>query len=463
MDYKLKKVITRFAPSPTGPLHVGSARTALFNYIFTKQNKGEIILRIEDTDRARSKKEYEDGLISELNWLGLSFDEFYRQSERTAIYKKHLENLIKNEKAYISKEDAEKEGSRGEVIRFKNPNTKIKFNDVIRGEVLFDTTELGDFIIAKGLGEPLYHLAVVVDDFEMNVSHVIRGEDHISNTPRQILIQEALGFPRPVYAHIPLILAQDKSKLSKRKHGDSVSVKHYREQGILPQTMINFLALLGWNPGDEREIFSLDELVSIFDIKKVQKGGAVFNPEKLDWLNQQYLNNLNREEKADKIKEYLAKHKEGWLKSPVLGNPVFIDLIVERIKKWGDIQELVKNGELDYFFEAPTVQADKVPWFKNPDIKSTILHLSKASDIINGLGNTDWDVKIIKDKLMKYADERGRGEVLWPLRYALTGREKSADPFSIAKILGKEETLLRWQKTTKELSEKIQGQDQAIG
>ena len=207
-----KKIITRFPPSPTGYLHVGSARTALFNYIFAKQNGGEMLFRSEDTDKERSKQEFEDEILESLEWLGIKFDKtkIIRQSERGEIYKRYLEKMIADGTAYISKEIVEKEGDRAEVIRFKNQNKGVIFTDTVRGEIKFDTTELGDFVIAKSLSEPLYHLAVVVDDYEMGVTHVIRGEDGISNTPRQILIQEAVGAPRPVYTHMPFSLAPDR-------------------------------------------------------------------------------------------------------------------------------------------------------------------------------------------------------------------------------------------------------------
>lgn len=306
-----QKNVVRFAPSPTGPLHIGSARTALFNYIFAKQNGGQFILRIEDTDRERSQPAYEQDIRDGLAWLGIVPDTEYRQSERTEIYQRHLNVLIERRAAYVSKEQKKstplpppflKEGVGGrispsvekemvEVVRFKNPNKRVSFQDLIRGEVSFDTTELKNFVIARSITEPLYHLAVVVDDFEMCITHIIRGEDHISNTPRQILIQEALGAPRPVYAHIPLIFAQDRSKLSKRKHGKAVSLAHYRAQGILPEAMTNFLALLGWHPSasDASEVLSFDQLVAQFRLERVQKGGAVLDANKLNWLNRQYL------------------------------------------------------------------------------------------------------------------------------------------------------------------------------
>lgn len=286
-----QKTIVRFAPSPTGPLHIGGARTALFNYIFAKQRCGKFILRIEDTDKERSEKKYEEDILSGIQWLGIVPDEVYRQSERTEIYKKHLNTLIKNGSAYVSREKKKEGDGEIEIVRFRNSNKLVSFQDIVRGEVSFNTTELKDFVIAKSVTEPLFHLAVVVDDFEMGITHIIRGEDHISNTPRQILIQEALGAPRPLYAHIPLILAEDRSKLSKRKHGESVSLAHYRKLGIAPDAMNNFLALLGWHPSasDASEVMSLDELVAQFQLERVQKGGAVLDESKLNWLNKQYV------------------------------------------------------------------------------------------------------------------------------------------------------------------------------
>ena len=277
----LGKVAVRMAPSPTGNFHVGGARTALFNFLFARKNNGKFILRIEDTDKERSKKEFEDDIFESLEWLGLKYDEFYRQSERGEIYRNYIEKMLNNDSVYEAED---------KVIRFRNPNKKIKFNDLVRGEIEFDTTELKDFVIAKSVDEPLYHLAVVIDDFESGITQVIRGEDHISNTPRQILIQEAIGATRPLYAHLPLILAQDRSKLSKRKHGEAVSLNYYRNKGYSPEAIINYLALLGWNPGTEQEIFTLPELINVFDLARVHKGGAIFDEKKLAWVNRKHFN-----------------------------------------------------------------------------------------------------------------------------------------------------------------------------
>lgn len=416
------QVVTRFAPSPTGVLHIGGARTALFNYLFTRQNKGKFILRIEDTDTERSKPEYEEDIIAGLKWLGLEWDEFFKQSERKEIYKKYLKKITEENKAYF--ED--------KAIRFKNPNKKVIFNDLIRGEIEFDTTELGDFVIAKDEETPLFHFAGAVDDFEMGVTHIIRGEDHISNTPRQILIQEALGFSRPVYSHLPLILGPDRTKLSKR-HG-AVSLNEYRKDGYLAEAIINFLTFLGWNPGDEREIFSKEELIKEFFLKRIQKSGAIFNIEKLNWINSQYIKKMDINELTKLCTPYIkSKNKNIEIKK-------IIGIQRERINK------LSEAGEgIDYFFQQPEYSADLLVW-RNSDKKEIKINLEDITKIL-----CDTPEEKIKEVIWKYAEEKGRGNVLWPFRVALTGLEKSPDPFTIAEILGKSETIKRLQNAIKKI------------
>ena len=454
-------VVTRFAPSPSGFFHVGSARTALFSFLYARKCNGKFILRIEDTDKERSKKEFEDNILEGLAWLGISYDEMYRQSERTEIYKKYLQKLIDDGTAYVSKEKpssaegsgvakpafaksygvAKKEGDRSEVIRFKNPNKVVTFSDEIRGEVTFDTTELGDFVIARDMENPLYHFVVVVDDFEMSITHVIRGEDHISNTPRQILIQEAIGAPRPIYAHIPLILASDRSKLSKR-HG-AVSATEYKKMGYLPEALINFLVLIGWNPGDEREIFLMDELVKEFSLKKVQKGGAIFNQEKLDWINKQHIARMLPEQVFKEIKKRIPEN--------ILSLPEYSDkrlrdivpIIAERLNKYSEIEKMVAEGELSYFFEQPTYEASKLLWKKNPDPLVAKQHIDKVIELLNKIDSGNFTQENIKESIWDYAEKEGRGDVLWPMRFALSGCDKSPDPLTLAQIFGKVETLER--------------------
>lgn len=398
MNSSSQTVRVRFAPSPTGPLHIGGARTALFNYLFAKQNSGKFILRIDDTDTARSKPEFEENILAGLDWLGLKHDEIYHQSspDRKRLYRTKLEELIAQDKAYISQEEIKKEGDRSEVIRLRNSGQKVTWQDLIKDEISFDTAELGDFVIAKSLDEPVYHFASVVDDMDLQITHVIRGEDHISNTPRQILIARALGAELPTYAHIPLILATDRSKLSKR-HG-ATSVFDFKKLGYLPEAVINFIATLGWSPQAqklEQEIFSLEELIKYFDLTKIQKSGAIFNLEKLNWFNKEYLKKLPESEQLEKIKQ---EHE-------------FFATKPENIAP-----ELLKNTE----------------------------HLPAVIKILETILESDFaDPEKIKSAIWDFASEKGRGEVLWPMRVALTGQAKSPDPFTVAAILGKTESLER--------------------
>lgn len=440
-----KGIKTRFAPSPTGLLHAGNYRTAIFSYIFAKQFAGNFVLRIEDTDKARSKKEYEDNILESLKWLNIPHDEFYRQSERAPIHQTYIEKLITEKKAYISKETPTEEGGRTEVIRFKNPNTKIKFTDLIRGEIEFDTTELGDFVIAKSMTEPVFHLVVVVDDFEMGVTHVIRGEDHISNTSRHILIQEAIGAPRPLYAHLPLVLAPDKSKLSKRK--GALALTEYRDRGYLPEAMINFLALLGWNPGTEQELFTLEELITHFDLTKVQKAGAVFNEEKLKWTNKQYLAKLSESEYLNYAKKFLP---DQFTKDETLFKKIAL-LARERISTFGELKDMASAGEFDFFVGVPAFPKEKLLWKDEKDFVKTKAHLEKVISLLQAADESVFTMAGIKEFVWPYAEEAGRGNVLWPMRYALSGKDKSPDPFTLAGLLGKEETLKRLQKAHDEL------------
>ncbi|MBX4209494.1 glutamate--tRNA ligase [Candidatus Parcubacteria bacterium] len=434
------KVVTRFAPSPTGYLHAGNYRTAVFSYVYARQNSGKFILRIEDTDTIRSKKEYEDNILESLAWLGLPYDEIYRQSQRGETYKTYLEKLLADGKAFVSKEET----GRAEVIRFRNPNKKVKFRDLIRGDIEFDTTELGDFVIAKSVTEPIFHFAVVLDDYLMGVTHVVRGEDHISNTPRQMLIQEALGAPAPIYAHLPLVLAHDRSKLSKR-HG-AQSMTHYRDAGYLPEALLNYMALLGWNPGTEQEIFDLGGLVKAFDISKVQKGGAIFNEEKLRWINKEH---LKRVSKTDFVREAKARigssdraRDLGW---NVTDDAVLriMPILVERIDTYGDIDKLIFAQDLDYFFSEPVYDAVSLKWKGEPDLSSAKKHLEHVRAALSALPDKKWNEEAIKAAIWPYAEKEGRGPVLWPFRFALSGKEKSPNPFSLSAIFGKETALKR--------------------
>lgn len=431
------KVVVRVAPSPTGPLHLGTARTALFNYFFAKQTDGELILRIDDTDTERSRDEYERNIHDGLDWLGLKFDAEYKQSERTEIYKQELEKLIAAGKAYVSQEEIKEAGQRSEVIRLKNPGGAVTFDDLIRGPITFDTAELGDFVIAKDLENPLYHFASVVDDHVLGVTHILRGEDHISNTPRQILIGQAIGAKTPKFAHIPLILATDRSKLSKR-HG-ATALTTYRDLGYQSEAMINFLALLGWSPqakggAEATEVLTLEKITDLFDLADVQKSGAVFDVEKLNWLNREYLKKLP----ASAAAGWLAKGLSDQTKSLAdYSEDKLINIapiILERISNYDELREAEEASELKFWFEAPKPSDELI---KNK------AHLPKLAELLEQVGEKDWTAEKIKNAVWDFATETGRGEVLWPMRVALTGLPKSPDPFLVAEKLGKIETLNR--------------------
>ncbi|HEY4510629.1 MAG TPA: glutamate--tRNA ligase [Candidatus Paceibacterota bacterium] len=430
-----KEVRVRFAPSPTGLLHIGGARTALFNYLFTKKNNGTFILRIEDTDKERSKKEYEDNILESLSWLGVKWDELYRQSERLDIYKNYLKKLLDEESAYVSDE---REGESKSVIRLKNPGEAIKFNDLVRGDITFNTGDLGDFVIAKNLDTPLYHFAVVVDDFEMKITHVIRGEEHLSNTPRQILIARALKVKEPSYAHLPLILSEDKSKMSKRQ--GEISVTSYREAGYLPGAIVNFIAFLGWSLQSKtnEEIFSLTDLEKRFDLGNIQKGGAIFNIEKLNWVNKQHIKRMPKEALVSSLLNFIP---EGW-REKALGDKDFWEKVVsleaERLQKLCDIKDLVS-----YFFEKVYPGRELLLRSGEKDPVECKKHLTQIANLLNNIPYNNFSAKEVRNAIWNYAEENGRANVLWPMRVALTAKERSPDPFLIAGIMGKEEVKAR--------------------
>jgi nondiscriminating glutamyl-tRNA synthetase len=509
------EVRTRIAPSPTGFLHIGLAKTALFNYLFAKKHQGSFVLRIEDTDLERSDSAFEKDITENLKWLGLEWTEGpdiggdygpYRQSQRLKFYQKYLEKLLAEDKAYycfcseeeleaqrqyllslgkapvysgkcanLSKEEVKKNLAQGKpsVIRFRTPKKKIRFNDLIRGDLEFDSSLLGDIVIAKNLSAPLYNFVAAVDDLEMKISHVIRGEDHISNTPKQILIQEALGFNQPKYAHIPLTLNPDKTKLSKRE--GAVAISEYRKLGYLPEALINFMAFLGWNPGEDREIFSLASLVKEFSLEKMQKGPSLFNVKRLDFLNAFYIRQKSVERLTEACLPYLIEanliKKVGEGQNP--GSPEeaegteriglfekekseyrtketgegisfdtltkIITIYQERLKKLSEIAELT-----DFFFR------DKLEYDKNllkwgemseKEIKDS---LERSEKLLSKVKLEDWNKENLENVLMPEAQKTGdRGYLLWPLRVALSGKQASAGPFEIAEILGKEKTIKR--------------------
>lgn len=440
----------RFAPSPTGVVHLGTVRTALFNFLFAKKNNGKYILRIEDTDRERSKKEFENNILESLSWFGFNFDELYYQSERTNIYKNYLQQLVSQGLAYVSQEDISNEQKsedglekRKEVIRFRNPHKTVVFKDEIRGDIQFDTSDLGDFVIAKSFEEPIYHFSVVVDDHEMGVTHVIRGEDHISNTPRQILIQEAIGAQTPVYIHLPLILGKDHSKLSKR-HG-ALSILEYRNAGYLPAAIVNYLAFLGWSSGDDQEVFTLAQLIERFDVKGLQKSAAIFNGEKIDWFNRKHIALISDDDLERFLLPFLPLEVQ---EKHMLLLKRLLPFIRERISKFSDIRDKYSD-EWQYFFEYPKYSIDNLICPLNSqkkesaDIMQTKTHLSFIFDKLSSVKDDEFNAEKIRSLIWDYATENGRGVVLWPMRFALSGKDKSLDPFNLAAILGKEEALKR--------------------
>lgn len=487
----------RFPPSPTGPLHMGNARSFLFNYLVAKKEGGSIVLRIEDTDKERSNPEWEKDITENLAWLGLHWDEGpHRQSERTEIYKEYLEKLLSEKKAYwcfCTEEELEAQrqdqASRGEtprysgrcrtlsaieqeqntraekpgVVRFAVKPKKIIFKDLIKGQIAFDTALSGDMVIAKDLKNPLYNFTVVVDDELMRITHVIRGEDHISNTPKQLLLQEALGFKQKIqYGHLPLLLGEDRTKLSKR-HGDN-SVTRFKKEGYLPEAVINFLVLLGWNPGDEREIFSLQDLIKEFSLDRVQKGNAVFNLQRLDWINGYYIRQMDKKTLAKLIVPYFkeaglletngnGEQKQFSLKiqkshpytvqetGEGIGSKFLEGVIAlhqERLKKLSEIVELgdfLFKKELHY-------EKELLSWkeMREQEIRES---LDKSHELLSGVEENSWNKEELERILMKQAETGDRGKLLWPLRVALTGKKASAGPFEVAAVLGKEKVLQR--------------------
>lgn len=437
----MSTVISRFAPSPTGLLHAGNYRTAVFAYLFAKHEGGKFIVRIEDTDVARSKSEYEENIFDALNWLKLKPDEKYRQSEHRPRHKELLEKLVSNGAAYVSKETPQAPGDREEVIRFKNPGGDVSFTDVIRGEVTTNVTDLGDFIIARSFDEPVFHFAVVVDDADEGVTHVIRGGDHISNTARQMLIRGALGFAELLYAHLPLILDSNHKKLSKRTGAKALT--EYRDIGVLPEALLNYLAFLGWNPGDDREYLSQEELVDAFDISRVQKGSAIFDEVKLLSVNQHWMRKLSD---TDFLMHLAIEPLSSELSGSTAGKLVI--LLKERAQTFGQAREML-TGELSCLFNRPTLDREKLlakELLDRHGIAKTALE-----SLINPIKALQNDVsgEEVKEALMPLADAEeargkgGRGAVLWPLRYALSGQERSPDPFTLISILGSEEAVSR--------------------
>jgi glutamyl-tRNA synthetase len=431
------KVRVRIAPSPTGFAHLGTASTALYNVLFARANGGTFVLRIDDTDLERNRPEYEVVIYESLHWLCLDWDEGpeggpfapYRQSERIDLYKRDAARLLAEGKAYRcyctpEELDTERKLAQAEkrpyrysrrcltnpppersefAVRFKVPGGEVKFKDMIRGEMSFDADLIGDFIIVKSDGFPTYQFASPVDDAAMKITHVIRGEEHLSNTPYQLMIVDALGYDRPdAYAHMPLILAKDGSKLSKRKHPES-NLMLYREQGYLPEALINYLALLGWNPGTSQEIFTFDELVREFSFDRVQHAGARFDWEKLNWINGEYIRRLDDEELARRLQPFLPHLDEATIKRAV-------PALKTRMTKLADAADL-----LEYLWTDPP----------SPPLDGEAVEFIRKA--IAALKGAPWEPAAIHEKLMSVVEAAGAkpNKVFMPIRLAVTGKKIS--------------------------------------
>ncbi len=466
------KVVTRFAPSPTGFMHVGNLRTALYAWLLARKNNGNFILRIEDTDKEREVPGATEHILKVLKWVGIDWDEGpsvggphspYTQSERLDLYKKYALNLIEQGLAYPDPYTAEEveqfrrkaeqekraflyrehrpekfekwDGSK--PLRFKVPEIKsYHWHDVVFGDLSAGPEALDDFILIKSDGYPTYNFCHIVDDIEMGITHVVRGQEYISSIPKFLSLYEALKINPPIFVCLPHIMGKDGNKKLGKRDGAKDALE-YKEEGYISSAIVNFLSLLGWHPKSDKEIFTVSELINVFDVQRIQKSGAQWNDDKLDWLNKEHMKMLTREEIEKNILEWLPEE---------LQNPKLAPIIFERISKWGDIKEMVEKGELSFFAKQPEYDRQKLI-FKNTLPDKIIENLKLAMNALGAIDENNFSQEKIKDALMPLADRlESRGELLHPVRYALSGLDKSPDPFIIASILGKNETLSRLQK-----------------
>ena len=453
-------VRVRFAPSPTGYLHIGNARTALFNWLFARKVGGRFILRIEDTDPERSRREFVDALLEDLRWLGLEWDEGpevggpfgpYFQSQRKQLYDEHLQRLLQEGRAFycfcppgqapridwgcreVPRAEAEERISRGEhaVIRFRTPHDRtITFRDLLRGEVRFPGSEVGDFSIYRSDGMPLYNFSVVVDDALMRITHVIRGEDHLSNTPKQLLLYEAFGYEPPQFLHLPLILGSDGAPLSKR-HG-ATSVRAYREMGFLPEALVNYLALLGWNPGTEEEIMTPCRILELFRLEDLNDAPARFSWDRLRWMNGKHLRALPEERLARLFAEWLRR--AGQTISDEEAHRL-VPLYRERVFTLSELVEKTK-----YLFEEPEIPDElREKYLTDPQVVEALRQLRGL------LEETPFEKEALETAIRGWLSEHGLKprKVLQPLRVVLTGTDASPGIFELMAYLGKETVLRR--------------------
>jgi glutamyl-tRNA synthetase len=424
----------RFAPSPTGNLHIGGSRTALFNWLYAKAKDGKFILRIEDTDKLRSKKEYLDEILDSLAWLGFNWDEIYYQSQRLGIYREYADRLLKTGAAYT-----EKSQSSGEAIIFKVTPQKIVINDLIRGKIEFDAKDIKDQVLIKSDSTPTYNFACVVDDATMNITHVIRGDDHISNTPKQVLLYQALSLAVPRFAHLPLILGEEGGRLSKRTGATAIS--DYRKMGYLPQALVNYLLLLSWSPGDNREIIDIAEAIKLFDIKDVNKTAATFDVDKLNWLNNQYLKKEDAQKLTDELIPLLME--KGYIKKDNFDR----DYIVSLVKLFqGRLQTLNDFVEWADFFLVKDIKIDPAAEkkFLNRDLSHEFKLFIERLEVLD-----KFDVVSIETAFRQLVSELDieAKTLIHPIRVALTGKTIGPGLFEVIYNLGKERTkerLMKW-------------------
>ena len=413
-------VRVRFAPSPTGYLHIGSVRTALFNWLYTRSQAGVFILRIEDTDQKRSSDVYMEEIIADLKWLGLNWDEGpYFQTKRFDTYRSYAQKLLEKELAYKD----------GEAIIFKIPDIKVKIYDLVHGEIEVDNALIDDLVLMKSDGSPAYNFACVVDDIEMQITHVIRGDDHISNTNKQVAVYDALGVKPPKFAHIPLILGPDKAPLSKRF--GAVSITDYRQMGYLPQALVNYLSLLGWAPGDNKEFMSVEEIVKKFSLKRINKTGAEFNQDKLRWINGEHIRKLTLDEFVKIGAEFIKPEcEEQWFRK-------FAELYHHRVKT------LVEFKEAFSIFMSDDVKYDEEAvekFLKKPGVSDMLRVTKKRLESIGQFTqeNIEKEARALVEELkIESAD------LIHPLRVAVTGKSVSAGVFEVLALIGKEKTIKR--------------------
>lgn len=457
-------VRVRFAPSPTGYLHIGGVRTALFNWLFARHHGGTFVLRIEDTDRDRSTDEAIDAILEGLRWTGLDWDEGpFRQTDRLDLYREKAQELLDQGKAYwcvctpeeleLRRKEAQAKGesikydgrcrdlgltksAQPAALRFKSPQEgQTVIDDLIKGKIIFENTVLDDLIILRSNNYPTYNFSVVIDDALMGITHVIRGDDHVNNTPRQVPMFEALGYQVPHFAHLPMILGSDKARLSKR-HG-ATSVLAYQEMGYLPEALVNYLVRLGWSHGDQ-EIFTIQEMIEKFSLKNVQSSAAVFNPEKLQWLNAEYLKQGDPRVIAELLVPFLEKHgyDPGGKVQPQGGLEAVIPHVRERAKTFPEMADWV----LPFISEPVTMDEEAAMKFLTPAIAPTLKKFAERLSGLAGLSKEEID-PIIQAVLEE--DGLKMGKFAQPLRVALTGRTFSPGIHEVMQLLGKERVLLR--------------------